>query len=485
MRIAIVHYHLQRGGVTRAIEHSVKALSLHKIFPVVLTGHAPADNRIFNYRVIPGLQYERVRPAISAKELADDMIEAAVEALGGPPDIWHIHNHSLGKNLVLPGAIIDLAERGYHILLHIHDFAEDGRAANYHLMLEKMACGKKTEMSRLLYPRAAHIHYAVLNRRDHTFLKYAGTESKSLHHLPNAVGLGDIEKRLPHGEQTSPPLWLYPTRAIRRKNLGEFLLWSAVVPGKNRFAATMGPENPRERSRYKTWKRLAEELKLPVEFELSSKTECSFIELLQQAHALVTTSVAEGFGMAFLEPWLVDRPVCGRDLPEITKEFREDGIILQSLYRRLDMPVAWLGLDRIADSATTARKRQLQFYGRSPSSDCTDQILDTWVQDNCIDFGRLDENMQADLLRTVVKKPGSAAELTPTQLLPPKNRSSAIDGNHSILADKYSLPEYGKRLMHLYEQLAAAGTEPLSSLNADILLDHFLAPERLTLLRVD
>jgi len=485
MRIAIVHYHLQRGGVTRAIEHSVKALSRYGIFPVVLTGLPPVNNRIRNYGVIPGLRYEAVRPKISAKELADIMVKSAGEALGGAPDIWHIHNHSLGKNLALAGAIRELARRGNHILLHIHDFAEDGRAANYHLMLNKMAGGKTKEMSRQLYPCAAHIHYAVLNRRDFTFLHRAGAEPDCLHHLPNAVGLGEERIQPPYRKEKSPPLWLYPTRAIRRKNLGEFLLWSAVAPGENRFATTMGPENPQERHFYNKWVELAKELKLPVEFELSARANCSFIELLQQAHALVTTSVAEGFGMAFLEPWLVNRPVCGRDLPEITEEFREEGIMLPLLYKRLDIPVQWLGINRITNSAVTARKRQLQFYGRIPAGDCVDRVLDTWIRDNYIDFGRLDENMQRDVLRNICRNPEIAAELLPPYLSAAEKESSAIDLNHSILTNKYSLTGYGERLMHIYEQLAAGTVEPLSCLNADILLDHFLSPERLTLLRVD
>ena len=97
MRIAIVHYHLQRGGVTRAIEHIVKALSLYDISPVVLTGLPPVNSRIPNCRIIPGLQYEAIRPKISAKELANIMVKSAGEALGGPPDIWHFHNHSPGQ----------------------------------------------------------------------------------------------------------------------------------------------------------------------------------------------------------------------------------------------------------------------------------------------------------------------------------------------------------------------------------------------------
>jgi glycosyltransferase involved in cell wall biosynthesis len=485
MRIAIVHYHLQRGGVTRAIEHSAKALSRYNISLVVLTGQAPVDDQIYEYHIIPGLQYEAARPRISSKELARAMEEAAINALGGPPDIWHIHNHSLGKNMVLPGALVNLAEKGCHLLLHIHDFAEDGRPGNYHMMLKNMARGEKTEMSRLLYPQATHIHYAVLNSRDFTFLNNGGAEPDCLHRLPNGIQLGGKEFPAEYKEKTSQHLYLYPTRGIRRKNLGEFLLWSAVAPEGHRFATTMGPENPQERPRYEAWMRLATELKLPVEFELSSKADCSFEELLQQSRTLVTTSVAEGFGMAFLEPWLVNRPVCGRDLPEITMEFRQEGIMLPFLYERLGLPVEWLGIDRISASAAAAQEQRLHSYGRTPKENCIDRVLGEWIQNGCIDFGCLDERMQEDILRRIVHDPACAAELVPAHLPEPMDSSANIDVNRTILMKKYSLERYGERLMYIYKHLAASTVGPLSSLDGEVLLDHFLAPERLTLLRVD
>jgi len=130
MRIALVHYHLQYGGVTRIICHLQNALRKRGITTVVLTGKPPVFDFPGTFRVIPGLQYEAVRPAISPPELAAQMSAVAGEALGGPPDLWHVHNHSLGKSLVLPAALLDLARQGEHLLFHIHVFAEDGPPGN-------------------------------------------------------------------------------------------------------------------------------------------------------------------------------------------------------------------------------------------------------------------------------------------------------------------------------------------------------------------
>ncbi len=484
MRVAIVHYHLQPGGVTRIIEHTINALARRDIRIVVLAGKAPPAGWPSACRVIPGLQYEAARPPVPPEELLRQMESSAREALGGLPDLWHVHNHSLGKNLALPGALVDLAGRGARLLLHIHDFAEDGRPANYHLMLEKMARGSKREMSRLLYPVGGHVHYGVLNGRDHAFLGDAGAARDCLHLLPNPVRL-NCHAGTPAADQGGRTLWLYPTRAIRRKNIGEFLLWSAVAGEGHRFATTLGPENPRERPRYEMWKRLAAELELPVEFEIAGSCGCSFEELLGRARSLVTTSIAEGFGLAFLEPWLVGRPVCGRDLPEITADFHRDGILLPWLYQRLDVPVSWLGRGRIADRAAAGQQQVLEAYGRSPGEDCLDRILAAWIRDDHVDYGRLDEEMQEIVLRRLVRDRGQACRLRPSTLPDPKECDRAVAINRRLLEEKYSLAGYGERLHRLYSRVAASTPTPLSFLDGEILLDHFLAPERLMLLRVD
>ena len=56
-----------------------------------------------------------------------------------------------------------LAEAGERILLHPHDFAEDGRPGNY-LSLR--------EVYPRVYPTGSHIHYAALNQRDRGFLTH-------------------------------------------------------------------------------------------------------------------------------------------------------------------------------------------------------------------------------------------------------------------------------------------------------------------------
>lgn len=472
--------------MTRIVSHLQQVLAQLGVTTVVLTGKAPRGPFPGQFRVVPGLQYEADRPRISARDLAAAMREAATEALGGQPDLWHCHNHSLGKSLVLPGALREMAEQGERLLLQIHDFAEDGRPGNYRAMLAGMAQGKQRELARLLYPQATHIHYAVLNQRDYTYLSQAGLAQPRLHLVGNSVALPEDKTASAPRQSRREMLWVYPTRAIRRKNLGEFFLWAALAPGPARFVTTSGPENPVEMPRYLRWKRFAAEMRLPVVLGDEGCAGLSFIEMLRQADVAMTTSIAEGFGMAFLEPWLVGTPVCGRDLPEITSGFQQVGIRLPWSYARLQVPLVWLGRERVTAAAREGLHRTLQAYGRKASLEQEERLMAGWgALDGAVDFGCLDEPMQEEVIRHVLASPSDARALTPSSLPDPHQLGAVVASNQRLLARHFSLEQFGQTITEVYQQVAASSCSTLECLNGELLLDQFLAPEKLSLLRVD
>jgi hypothetical protein len=483
MRVAIVHHHLHPGGVTRIIEHAVTALVAGGVDVAVLSGQAPDSGQHWPVpvQVIAGLAYEEQRSAVSPRQLADDMQAAVRSALGAPPDIWHLHNHSLGKNLALPQSIGMLAEEGQRLLLQLHDFAEDGRSGNYRRLRAVVGEGDGSLLTRRLYPQAGQVHYAVLNGRDLELLAAAGMLRERLHDLPNPVSLqlADTEQEV----TTDGRLWLYPTRAIRRKNLGEFLLWAAVAPAGDRFATTLGPRNPAERPIYEYWRKLAVELALPVEFELGSQPGVRFESLLHSAHAMVTTSVAEGFGMAFLEPWLAGRAVAGRNLAEITDEFVAVGVELPHLYARLDVPLEWLGEQLLEQRVREALQRDWSAYGRSLQADDPQRALAAWIVDRHVDIGRLDEPLQESIIRRVRTSEAARQELRPASLPDPGDDRMVIDANRAAVIGQFGLDAYGPRLLDIYAQILASPAEPLETLPGEAVLEQFLAPERLCLLR--
>lgn len=483
LRIAVVHYHLRPGGVTRVIENAARALEGRARFAALCGPNDPTfERRRFPCPVVelPGLGYADPEADDQAPApLADLMLEAARQALGAEPDVWHIHNHSLGKNASLSAAVCALAERGQRIVLQIHDFAEDGRPANYRYLRQALAEAGGLEAA--LYPCAPQVRYAALNDRDRGVLADAGAPGDRLHFLPNPVWLEDEEIDAVPAE--GPPLILYPTRAIRRKNLGEFLLWAALDRGESRFGVTLAPKNPAARPVYERWVELANELALPVEFECGARSPLPFAAMLKQARALATTSVAEGFGLAFLEPWLAGRPLAGRNLPDITRDFVDEGVSLDSLYSALRVPLEWAGEERfrraIAEGLSASRKA----YGRAVSDDDIDRAAASAVEGGRVDFGRLDEAMQERALRHAAASRECRSEIEPGGLGHDDVSTSAIAANRRCIRERYSLERYGERLMAIYEAAIASEPGPVESLDAAAVLDAFLAPELFCLLR--
>jgi hypothetical protein len=460
MKTAIVHYHARPGGVTRVVERAVDSLGdrAHCLF---FTGEAaraetPLQKKI---RVVPNLGYS-TEQSFQPLELSRHVRGA----FGGDPDIWHIHNHSLGKNPALTQEVITLAMSGKKILLQIHDFAEDGRPDNYRNL---------NKLKTRLYPVAPHIHYAVLNNRDFNFLKTAGIPEANLHLLPNTVApMGNL--KLETGN--SALLYVYPCRAIRRKNIGELLLWSALMPDA-KFAVTLAPKNPDVKPIYDAWVAFAEELNLNVEFDAGAKT--SFEAMVAQADALITTSIAEGFGLAFLEPWLAGKPLTGRNLPEITGDFAAHGLDLSALYNRLPIPLVsnhWKIADEFFQTLENKLRAAYEAYGRDWSNRVLDEAKTALVQDGCVDFGILDEEMQRTVIRAVKNDPSLIVATL-------GDSSTVIEHNRRITETVYSPEAYGDHLFAIYKKLAAAKPGTVTYADGSRLLDEFLQPKRFNLLR--
>ena len=309
MNLVIVHYHLRPGGVTGVICNQLRALaatrpSTGRTSALVLTGALPQTDLCEGLRGDPdfeviverieGLGYSQASPQ---PERLLRRIRRAVETAWGSRarPLFHFHNHSLGKNHSVPGAVLALAESGERVLLHIHDFAEDRRARNYARMLDAIGGGDADSLSRILYPAFSNVHFALLNERDFNVLRCSGVQRERLHLLPNAARrlelnrdpeacrrrvIGEIGRAGNRELTTRHRLFLYPARGIRRKNLGEALLWSVLSPEDTWFGMSLAPQNPEQKAQYERWLAAAEELHLPFRFGLAGDKGCKHFKLL-------------------------------------------------------------------------------------------------------------------------------------------------------------------------------------------------------------
>ena len=505
MNLAILHPDLERGGVTRVLENHLLGLDAalrhtpaDRLRAAVLHGGRdagwPVDfagqlQRIeLTLHAVPPLEYDT---AAHPEPLAS-AVAAVLADQNFRPDqtVLHVHNHALGKNVSLPGAVQRLAVNGWRVLLQPHDFAEDFRPTNYQAL--RAALG--ATLSGTLYPLAAQVHYAAINRRDVALLAAAGVPESNLHYLPNPVRefstLPDraesrrlLEQRC--GVPRDARFVLYPVRGLRRKNLGEMLLLSILDEGAV-YGLALGPLRAAELPYFERWQTFAQRHRLPVRFGTTEPGVLTFSQNLAAADSVITTSVAEGFGMAFLEPWLAGLPLRGRDLPEITSDFTAAGVQFDGLNRQLQVPLDWIGARDFAAAFQSAGTRVRAAYGLSEAADWAGLIA-AKTAGGMVDFGDLNEELQQGLLVQALTSTGVRSELqtlNPQAVAPPVGAAS-VRANAASVRTSFSPTVIGAHLLRTLHHVLDSIPEPSISAipQADIVLNRLLDLRRFRLIR--
>ncbi|QQY11220.1 MAG: glycosyltransferase [Candidatus Xiphinematobacter sp.] len=474
MRIAIVHYHLRIGGVSRVIELACRALLQRTdVSLAVLAGDVSSLSPIPDLvpvALIPGLDYRDPPSNTHKTALLQELKRSACRLLKGPPDVWHLHNHSLGKNLALLEATARLAKEGHAMLLQIHDFAENQRLEDYQRLIH--AYGSPLEVGNLLYPSTPRIAYALLNSRDVTLLKRIQFPGK-LFLLPNPALPQPVTQHQPPKRRGDVRYITYPCRSIRRKNIGEALLFACALPKDRKLALAMPPKISNECLSYMRWKSIANRWLIPVEF-MHSCPNTSIGDFISSSEALLTTSLEEGFGMVFLECWLFNKPLLGRDIPLITADLRSAGIVLDSLYDFLGIPVSLIGKRQVYRSLFHHLRQNAAAIGIPVKTQLCERMLQRALRGNQIDFGRLEPLLQERVLHLAAQSPSVARDFFPRPLT--LTSMETIRLNCGVVAREYSLERYLSRLLEIYSTIVSApsGAAGLAGNSLDIFKEFLL-----------
>lgn len=343
MRVCIFHYHLNPGGVTRIIESQIDSL-LHS--PMVkkiclITGHAEKNDFLENKEVElivdPVFSYLTETTHTEGKY---NFINKRLREICHKNDILHFHNLNLGKNPLITLAASNLAVEGYKVLNHAHDFAED-RPDNFKFLEEVFSKLTHKKTSDILYPNTDNYRFAVLNSFDFDRLKTYGVKTDKCSLLPNPVVFNEskhrFDKKAARKEiveeldfQDEKLMITYPVRVIRRKNIGEFILLSILFREKANWIVTQPPKNPVEIEYYNKWKEFCLEENIKINWEAGNRVD--FEKLIRVSDFCITTSIQEGFGMVYMEPWLFETPVTGRNIAMVTTDIKTSGIEFPLLY---------------------------------------------------------------------------------------------------------------------------------------------------------
>lgn len=465
MRIALAHYHLKTGGVTTVLRQQIEAIK-NDCEILVLTGELPDSPFPADIKHIPGLAYygRSSKKAFNPKKVAESIIKAIHSKWKDGCDILHVHNPLLAKNKIFLKILHELREREIRLFLQIHDFAEDGRPLSYFDEDEYVP----------------DCHYGVINSRDYNILLKAGLKKEGLHKIFNTIKPFEFKKKAVETKKIA----LYPIRAIRRKNIGEAILLSLFFKNHVALFITQPPNSPIDIISYKGWKRFVEENRLDVVFEAGLKYD--FEKLVLTARFLITTSITEGFGFSFLEPWTAKKILYGRKLPDICYDFEQNGIKLDHLYTKLLVPVKWIDKKDLYERWRASVLKAWSLFNYKIDNKNIEKGFSAITKNNNIDFGLLNESFQKQIIACILsdkKNANMLRSLNPylSHIGEIKNQEDLIQNNMKAVLSNYTNTVYKKKLFEIYSKVCKNPVR--QRIDKKILLAEFLNLHKFSLLK--
>jgi glycosyltransferase involved in cell wall biosynthesis len=225
----------------------------------------------------------------------------------------------------------------------------------------------------VLYPSSPNIRYIAINRYDQSRLVEHGIEENNIYYIPNSVDRSivppddrtqELRQQIVRRKNLDPAVRfiLYPVRCVRRKNIEEAIFFTCylnrlssertgrnhvTIVGNFHLLVSLKPESGDDARYANQLMEFIRKHKLPVsigfndlvslEREIDPRNpgrieRYGVGDILRVADLVITTSVLEGFGFAYLEPWILERPVIGRSIPFLTPDFQAKGMKLGHLY---------------------------------------------------------------------------------------------------------------------------------------------------------
>ena len=229
-------------------------------------------------------------------------------------------------------------------------------------------------------------------------------------------------------------------------------------------------------------------------FELGNQEGVSFTDNVAAADAILTTSIAEGFGLVFLESFSFGKKLIGRDIPLITADFKQSGIQFDQLYSEIRIPIKLINLADFDRQLKLELNQTYADFGKSLDEKQYRSFFNQVVERGWIDFARLTTDQQSEVIIAAARDPRvrtaiqeSNAEVTDWISGAASNdQDDSIRHNQSIIKDRYADTQTGESLLSLYQQLIDAAVGEVSdNPNPDAVLNYFLEIENFHPLQVE
>jgi hypothetical protein len=215
------------------------------------------------------------------------------------------------------------------------------------------------QVAATLLPADPNVRHAAINQTDARILqRHFRRQAGWLPNLgeaaprPNAARQHAARKWLTTQLGEAAPVWLVPCRLLRRKNLAEALLLTRWLRPQAWLVTTGGVSSADEAAYARQLEAAAETAGWRLRCGLLAGNERgkpTVPELLAASEAVLLTSIAEGFGLPYLEAAAAHRPLLARALPNIAPDLARFGFRFPQAYDEVLIDPAlfdWAGEQR-------------------------------------------------------------------------------------------------------------------------------------------
>ena len=247
---------------------------------------------------------------------------------------------------------------------------------------------------------------------------------------------------------------------------------------------TLPPNSPADIESYEDWKTFVSDYQLRVEFDRGINQP--YEAILTSARYLLTTSITEGFGFSFLEPWLFDKLVWGRKLPDICTDFEANGVNLDHMYTQLNVPLDWIESGAFFEKWNRTIQNICKLLGLKIDKKRIQNAYVAITANKTIDFGLLDEEFQKQVIKGLISDKSfreKLLRLNPTLAKIGKisDKKDIIKSNCEAVARRYNMGQYRKKLLKIYAQVNRTCIR--QHIDKKALLDEFLDLTKFSLLK--
>ncbi len=381
--LVVVHYHLRPGGVRSVIETClpaiVKRMNVSRVlilagedapddWTIRLAKHLPQAELVTRYERACGYFSELTLPAATLRRRITQALDDAISADHPEKTLIWFHNPGLGRNLLLNEGLRVLIRRtGIRLVAHHHDFWVENRWSRWP---EMRRAGFRT-LSRAadaVFFSGTNTAQSAITRRDQGVL---ADELPAVAWLPNPAR--SFPKRTSAARSwltgqlgDSSPVWILPTRLLRRKNIAEAILLTRWFCPDGWMISAGGASSAAEADYVRRIAQAAQIGRWRVNLGLKpSAGTPSVSDLMASSEAVLLTSVQEGFGLPFLEAASLGKPLIARRLDNIQPDLDALGVRVPHLYTEILIPCGLFDL-----RAEVARQRRIfqQWKSRLPQS---------------------------------------------------------------------------------------------------------------------